>query len=166
MKNVTSIVRTLFITVVIAFFLLIWWSIYINGNFGFGGETPSREDRPSMQEVTSLLDDVTEGLPPADRNTERSNDVVRAASKVYANPTQATVNRLIQNVDSQKIWKERHIQEYKRHEYCYNQYELSIEKLGGFFPNTNIKEELHVSVRWSDSSSCRKSYLEHVNPEE
>ena len=66
MKNVTPIVRTVFITGVISVFLLIWWAFYIDGFIGFGGETPSREDRPSMQEVVSLLDDVTKGLPLAD----------------------------------------------------------------------------------------------------
>lgn len=113
---------------VISFLSLIWWTFYTDGYIGFGGETPSREDRPSMQEVASLLDYVTKGLPLADRNTKRSKDMVRAAVKVYENPTRTTVNRLMQNITSQKIWKEMPTEDSNSQEYCYDQYSLIINK--------------------------------------
>ena len=167
MKNVLAMVRIVFTTLVVSIFLLIWWSIYTNGNFGFGGETPPREDRPSMQEVTSLLDEVTKGLPVPDRYDERSKVVVRSAVKVYINPTQQMTNRLMQNIADQTIWEEVPIEiyadEYNKHKYCYNQYGLTTVELGRWFPDTTTKRELHVSMGWSDSSPCRKAYLESLD---
>lgn len=163
MKNVISIVRTVFITGVISLFLLIWWTFYIDGSIGFGGETPSREDRPSMQEVTSLLDDVTKGLPSPNRKSEQSKNVVRAAAKVYVNPTQTTFDTVNRNIKAQNFWKRSEFKEYNKYDYCYYQYNLTIEEVEGFFPNTNTKKELHISVGWTDHDPCRKSYLERLN---
>lgn len=160
-----SVIKTILVTLVVSFFLLIWWSIYINGNFGFRGETPSREDRPSMQEVVSLLDDVTKGLPLANRNTKRSKDVVRAAVKVYENPTQITVSRLMQNVTSQKIWKEIPTEDSNSQEYCYDQYSLIINKENDddIALNKGIVKYLFVHVSWTDSSPCRNAYIDRLN---
>ncbi|WP_372887784.1 hypothetical protein [Psychrobacter sp.] len=165
MKNIVSIIKTVFITMVISFFLLIWWTFYIDGSIGFGGETPSREDRPSIQEVTSLLDDVTKGLPPPDRSTERSKDVVRSAVKVYENPTQVTVHQLMQNITSQKIWKEIPTEDSNSQEYCYDQYSLIINKENDddIVLNKGTVQYLFVHVSWTDSSPCRKAYLERLN---
>lgn len=165
MKNVIPIVRTVFITGVISVFLLIWWAFYIDGFIGFGGETPSREDRPSMQEVVSLLDDVTKGLPLADRNTERSKDVVRAAVKVYENPTEITVSQLMKNVTSQKFWKEMPTEDSNRQEYCYDQYSLIINKENDddIALIKGIAKYLFVHVSWTDSSPCRNAYMDRLN---
>ena len=112
MKNVFSIIKTVFITIVISFFLLIWWTFYTEGDLGFGGTIPTREDRPSMQEVTLLLDKVTKGLPSAERNTERSKPQVRSAIKEYRDPTQKTFDQLMQNVSDQHIWTKNNLKEY------------------------------------------------------
>ena len=155
---------------VISFLSLIWWTFYTDGYIGFGGETPSREDRPSMQEVASLLDDVTKGLPLADRNTKRSKDMVRAAVKVYENPPQTTVNRLMQNITSQnitsqKIWKEMPTEDSNSQEYCYDQYSLIINKENDddIVLNKGTVQYLFVHVSWTDFSPCRKAYLERLN---
>lgn len=150
---------------VISFISLIWWTFYTDGYIGFGGETPSREDRPSMQEVASLLDYVTKGLPLADRNTKRSKDMVRAAVKVYENPTRTTVNRLMQNITSQKIWKEMPTEDSNSQEYCYDQYSLIINKENDddIVLNKGTVQYLFVHVSWTDSSPCRKAYLERLN---
>ena len=165
MKNVISIVRTVFITGVISLFLLIWWTFYIDGSIGFGGERPSREDRPSMQEVTSLLDDVTKGLPTPDRNTERSKDVVRSAVKVYENPTQITVHQLMQNITDQKIWKKILTKDSNKQEYCYDQYNLILNQENKDYTvlGKGIINYLFVRVSWTDSSQCRKAYLKRLN---
>ncbi|MGE6390186.1 hypothetical protein [Psychrobacter sp. KCTC 72983] len=165
MKNIVSIIKTVFITMVISFISLIWWTFYTDGYIGFGGETPSREDRPSMQEVASLLDYVTKGLPLADRNTKRSKDMVRAAVKVYENPTRTTVNRLMQNITSQKIWKEMPTEDSNSQEYCYDQYSLIINKENDddIVLNKGTVQYLFVHVSWTDSSPCRKAYLERLN---
>lgn len=113
-----------------------------------------------MEEVTLLLDEVTEGLPSPNRKSEQSNNIVRAAAKVYVNPTQTTINR---NIKAQNFWKGSEFKEHNKYEYCYNQYNLTIEEVGSFFPNTNTKKELHISVSWTEYDSCRKAYLERLN---
>ena len=165
MKNIVSIIKTVFITMVILFFLLIWWTFYTDGSIGFGGETPLREDRPSMEEVTLLLDDVTKGLPPVERNTERSKPEVRSAVKVYSNPTQETVDRLFQNINNQKFWKEVHFEDYGEYEYCYNQYHLTInqEKNNYTGIGKGISNLMFVHIDWTDDSPCSKAYFERLN---
>lgn len=165
LENIVSIIRTVFIIIVVSLFLLIWWTFYTEGDLGFGGTIPTREDRPLMEEVTLLLDDVTKGLPPVERNTERSSLVVRSAVKVYRNPTQEVVNRLIQNINNQQIWKEVHFEDYREFEYCYNQYHLIINhEINDYTAiGKSISNLMFVHVSWTDDSPCRKAYLERLN---
>ena len=151
---------------VVSLFLLIWWTFYTEGDLGFGGTIPTREDRPSMEEVTLLLDDVTKGLPPEERNNETSKLVVRSASKVYRDPTQKTLNQLMQNVSNQEIWIENNLKEYGEYDYCYNQYRLVINHEVNDYTaiGKGISNLLFVHVSWTASSPCRKSYLERLNP--
>lgn len=166
MKNIVSIIRTVFITIVISFFLLIWWTFYTEGDLGFGGTIPTREDRPSMEEVTSLLDDVTKGLPPAERNDETSKLVVRSAIKEYRDPTQKTLDQLMQNVSDQDIWTKNNLKEYGEYDYCYGKYRLVINHEINDYTTIGKGRSnlLTVQVSWTASSPCRKSYLERLNP--
>ena len=165
MNNIVSIIRSVFITMVVSLFIFIWWDVYKEGSLGFGGTTPPREDRPSMEEVTSLLNDVTKGLPAAERNTERSKPEVRSAVKVYRNPTQEMVDQLIKNINNQQIWQKVDFEDYREYEYCYNQYHLIINQENNDYTTIGkgISNLMFVSVSWTDYSPCRKVYLKRSN---
>lgn len=148
----------------ILLFIFVWWDVYEAGSLGFGGTTPTREDRPSMEEVASLLNDVTKGLPAAERNTEISKPVVRSSVKVYRNPTQEMIDQLMQNISNQQIWQKVGFEDYREYEYCYNQYHLIINQENNDYTaiGKGISNLMFVSVGWSSSSPCRKIYLERL----
>lgn len=119
-----------------------------------------------MEEVTLLLDGVTKGLPPAERNTERSKPQVRSAIKEYRDPTQKTLDQLMQNVSDQEIWIKNNLKEYSEYDYCYDKYRLVINHEINDYTTIGkgISNLLFVHVSWTASSPCRKSYLERLNP--
>ena len=165
MKNMIVIAKTILFVLFISVFLVIWWIFYNNFLVGSNSRASQRLDRPSMPEVVLLLDEVTKGLPPADRNDEYSKDVVRSLFRKYDNPTQSIFNKVMNNVSNQKKWVESDLKEYSKYEYCYNQYQLIVseEKNDYSVIGKGVIHYLSVSVSWTDSSHCRKSYLERLN---
>ena len=154
----TSIILIIFLT-----FLLL---MYLSGNMSFKkGVYDKRADRPTMAEIDTLLNELTDSITsPKDEFVVSKIGVVykRYRYDYLSDQEKLYLNGRIN--DSSKWIKYNDGKDGNRDSfyYCYNQFELIFTK--GVEPSVNNKKSLDnafsVSIGWQDTHSvCRRKFL-------
>lgn len=167
MKKSMDKIKDLLISVALIIFLIFMLLMYLSGNMSFEkGVHDNREDRPTMEEVDALLNELTDSI-----SSEKDEFVVRKVNVVYKryryeNPSEKEQLYLKNIIDSSSKWVE-YDHEINRGEesfyYCYNQFELIFTR--DLDINTNDRSHTDnsfaVSVGWgaANNNVCRGKFL-------
>lgn len=163
MKNIILVIQTIFLIVLIFLSLFGLWKVYDNYVKGMKSVYWSIEDKPSKEELTQLLDDITVNMPEPDRTSYYSKQVFRSLSKKYTNPTKRTNDTLISNIKNQGIWAETEADYGELHKFCYNQYELQIHSETTSVFGGDTEKYLEVWVSWEKTGVCRGEYIKQLD---
>ncbi|MDH2274524.1 hypothetical protein [Moraxella porci] len=166
MKRLIDRMTDFLISLVFIILLIFILLMYPFGNATFEkGVHDKREDRPTMEEVDNLLNELTSGI-----SSEKDEFEVRKINVVYKryrydNLSDQEKLYLSNRINNSSKWiRYDHGKDGIRDSfyYCYNQFELIFTK--GVEPNVGDKESLDnafsVSIGWQDTdSACRRRFL-------
>lgn len=165
MKKIMNKIKDLLTSLILIVFLIFMFLMYLSGNMTFEkGVCNKREDRPTMEEVDALLNELTDGiLSEKDEFSVRKIGVVYKRYR-YDNLSKKEQLYLESTIDSSSKWVKYDNKINRGREsfyYCYNQFELIFIK--GVAVDVNdrnfIDNSFAVSVGWQDDNNmCYKKF--------
>lgn len=165
MKKIMNKIKDLLTSLILIVFLIFMFLMYLSGNITFEkGVYNKREDRPTMEEVDALLNELTDGiLSEKDEFSVRKIGVVYKRYR-YDNLSKKEQLYLESTIDSSSKWVKYDNKINRGREsfyYCYNQFELIFIK--GVAVDVNdrnfIDNSFAVSVGWQDDNNmCYKKF--------
>ncbi|OOR87733.1 hypothetical protein B0181_09770 [Moraxella caviae] len=163
-------INTAITTITFVLLMVFGWRLYSSGYFDrFSYDARNydkQEDRPSIEQLTVLLNEITHGLPtPTDVNETNKTGVVSVNYK-YLNLTNTQKSQLAQNVQVQSKWVfQRHKENKYGHsdEYCFNQFELiiDVEVFDFQILKKDSGEYTSVYISWWKTGECRLAYFQN-----
>ncbi len=117
-------------------------------------------DKPSIEELSVMLDDLTKNLPPPSRESQYKKDVLISIIRIYDEPEEKIMQTLIDNIENAHVWKKIESTSKNEMRFCNEQLALEVDKENDY----QDKEALMVSIGWEDTGDCRKLYF-NIEPE-